>query len=334
MGQQSESTTQTSGEQQESRSTGTMALGLLKTLRPHQWIKNLFVLAPLFFSLKFDQPGVLGYGLAAAFLFCLAAGSVYLINDIFDVEKDRQHPVKRHRPIPSGQLPVPVARVSAVVIALGTVGACLAIDRWLAAAVGGYLVMNLAYSSALKHIAFLDVSIIATGFVLRVLAGKFATGVYVSEWLIGCTFLLALYLGLGKRAHELQMDDGEDGSKSRTVLEQYRKKHLNFAALYVAGLAIAGYTIWTLTAALPELTAVLSPLAAGPEAQPLRSRPTPFANPWLPVTVLFAIFGIVRFYQLITNDNPHSPTDQILRDWPFILNLVLWAVAMLVVAYL
>ena len=104
-----------------------------------------------------------------------------MINDIFDVEKDRKHPIKRNRPIPSGELPIPVARVAAVLLSVGTVGACALIDPWMALVVGGYLVMNLAYSMVLKHWAFVDVSIIATGFVLRVLAGKFAIDVWVSE---------------------------------------------------------------------------------------------------------------------------------------------------------
>jgi 4-hydroxybenzoate polyprenyltransferase len=314
----------TAAEQQGSQvdpGVGTMALGLLKTLRPHQWIKNLFVLAPLFFSKEFLHPETLSLGVAAAFLFCLGAGSVYLINDIFDVEKDKKHPVKCKRPIPSGQLPIPVAQVAAMILSVGTVALAALIDPMLSAVIGGYVVMNLAYSSALKHVAFVDVSIIATGFVLRLLAGKYAIGVYLSEWLIGCTFLLALYLGLGKRVHELRMYlDGEQ-EKSRKVLDQYRREYLDFAFLYTAGLTIAAYTIYTLTAALPELTQAMT-------FQPLRARPTPFATPYLPTTILFTVFGITRFYQLAHTESPHSPTDLILKDWPFIGNLAAWGVVM------
>jgi 4-hydroxybenzoate polyprenyltransferase len=303
-----------------------MAMGLLKTLRPHQWVKNLFVLAPLFFSKKYLDPDKLALGISGALLFCLAAGSVYLINDIFDVEKDRQHPVKQHRPIPSGQLPIPVAQVAAVVLALGTVGTCALIEPMLAVVVGGYLVMNLAYSTVLKEVAFLDVSIIAIGFVLRVLAGKYAIDVYVSEWLIACTFFLALYLGLGKRAHELHLQADDDAGDSRDVLERYRLEHLDFGLLFVGGVTIAIYTIYTVTAALPELADALT-------AQPLRRRPTPFATPYLPATVLFAVFGITRFYQLVDSDSPKSPTDLILEDVPFIVNLGLWGIAMLTCSF-
>ncbi|MFB6372146.1 MAG: UbiA family prenyltransferase, partial [Bradymonadaceae bacterium] len=142
-------TTATGGESaQASPNVWTMTVGLLKTLRPHQWIKNLFVLAPLFFSKSFMQPRTLALGLLGALLFCLGAGSVYLINDIFDVEKDKKHPVKCKRPIPSGQLPIPVARVAAVVLSVGTVGLAALIDPWLAGVIGGYVVMNLGYSMA------------------------------------------------------------------------------------------------------------------------------------------------------------------------------------------
>lgn len=299
-----------------------MAAGLFETLRPHQWVKNLFVLAPIFFAQRYDEPDRLALAVAAAGLFCLAAGSVYLINDIFDVEEDRQHPVKKNRPIPSGQLPVPVARVAAGVISLGTVGVSALIDPMLAAVIGGYIAMNLAYSIVLKHLAFIDVTVIAVGFVLRVLAGKYAIDVYVSEWLIGCTFLLALYLGLGKRVHELSLYAAGDETKSRRVLERYHAGLLEFVFLFVAGLTIAAYTIYTLTAALPELTKAMT-------MQPLRQRPTPFATPYLPVTVLFAVFGITRFFQLAQSDVPQSPTDLITRDIPFIVNLVLWGVVML-----
>jgi 4-hydroxybenzoate polyprenyltransferase len=289
--------------------------GLLRSLRPHQWVKNLFVLAPLFFSKSYLELEPLALGFAAALLFCLMSGTVYLLNDIFDVDKDRRHPVKRHRPIASGQLPIPVAWVMCGIIGVGTLTSAFLMDWRLGAVLGGYFAMNLAYSSKLKHIAFVDVTIIALGFVLRVLAGAFAIDVYISEWLVACTFLLALYLGLGKRQHELEMVADGRATKVRKVLERYRPDHLDFGVLFVAGLTIATYTIYTLTASLPE--------------QPLRHQDTPFHSPYLPITIPFAVFGITRFYLLIRDDSPHSPTELILRDWPFIVNLVIWGGIML-----
>lgn len=288
--------------------------GLLRTLRPHQWVKNLFVLAPLFFSKQFTDPGMLALGLGAALLFCLGAGTVYLFNDVLDIEKDRAHPVKRNRPIPSGVLSVRAALIAACVLGAGSVAAAFAINHRLGIVVSAYLIMNLAYSLILKHVPFVDVSIIATGFVLRVLAGAFAINVQISEWLFICTFLLSLYLGLGKRLHEMMLVQQGSVTKSRKVLERYRLEHLQFGVLFVCGLTISAYTIYTLTAALP--------------GQPLRASVTPFAHPWLPATIPFAIFGVVRFYQLLQLKDLKSPTELILRDVPFVLNLALWGVCM------
>lgn len=291
-------------------STGSMLVGILRSMRPHQWVKNAFVLAPLFFSKAFLIPEKLVVGLIAALLFSLTSSAVYLLNDVFDVEKDRNHPVKRNRPIASGVLPIGVARITSVVLGLGSVLAAFVVDVRFGAVLGSYLAMNFAYSAHLKHLAFIDVSIIATGFVLRVIAGALAIDVYISEWLFGCTFLLALFLALGKRQHELRLVTEGRAEKVRKVLERYRPDHLDFATLFVAGNTIACYTVYTLTASLPD--------------QPLRTQMTPTASPYLPVTIPFVIFGITRFYQLINTDSPHSPTDLLLRDIPFILNGVAW----------
>lgn len=287
-------------------------MGIIKSLRPHQWVKNVFVLAPLFFSKAFLDGEKLALGLFAALLFSLTSGAVYLLNDVFDVEKDRNHPVKKNRPIASGVLPVRVATIASLVLGLGSVGIAFVIDVRFGAVLGSYLAMNFAYSAQLKHLAFIDVSIIATGFVLRVIAGALAIDVYISEWLFGCTFLLALYLGLGKRQHEKRLVTEGRADKVRKVLERYRPHHLDFAVLFVAGNTIACYTVYTLTAALPD--------------QPLRTHATPIASPYLPATIPFVVFGITRFYQLINTDSPHSPTDLLLRDIPFIVNGLLWAV--------
>ena len=294
--------------------------GILRSLRPHQWVKNVFVLAPLFFSKAFLIPEKLALGLLAALLFSLTSGAVYLLNDVFDVEKDRNHPVKKNRPIASGVLPVNVAKVASFVLGVGGVLSAFIIDVRFGAVLGGYLAMNLAYSAQLKHIAFIDVSIIATGFVLRVIAGAVAIDVYISEWLFGCTFLLALFLALGKRQHELRLVNEGRADKVRKVLERYRSEHLDFAVLFVAGNTIACYTVYTLTASLPD--------------QPLRTQMTPVSSPYLPLTIPFVVLGITRFYQLINTDSPQSPTDLLLRDVPCIINGVLWAAVIAAITFL
>lgn len=294
--------------------------GLWKSLRPHQWVKNAFVLAPLFFAKAYTDPVLSAKALAAALLFSLAAGTVYLLNDLMDVERDREHPVKRYRPIASGLLPEAVAWRALVGIgAVAAVGSYL-LAPLFAAAVGTYLVMNLAYSMKLKHYAFVDVAIIATGFVLRVLAGAAAVSVVVSEWLVACTFLLALYLGLGKRRHELALYLSGSVERTRRVLDSYRLENVDFGMLVCSGLTTAAYTIYTLTASLPD--------------QPLRAVATPFASVWLPVTIPMVVVGLARFFQIVRREDARSPTEMMLRDKPFVLNIGVWAAVMLVLSVL
>lgn len=288
--------------------------GIVRSLRPHQWVKNVFVLAPLFFSKAFLDPLLLSRELAAALLFSLTAGAVYLMNDIFDVEKDRNHPVKKNRPVASGQLPVGMARTAAAVIAPGAIGLAFLLDWRVGAVILSYFVMNFAYSIRLKHVPYIDVTIIAAGFVMRVLAGAWAIDVLISNWLVICTFLLALYLALGKRMNELRLVESGRADKVRKVLKHYNSEQLNFAVLFVGGLTIAGYTIYTLSASLPD--------------QPLRTVHTPFASPYLPATIPFTVFGIARFYILLCRDTEDSPTELILRDLPFIANMALWVLGM------
>ncbi|MEZ4460759.1 MAG: UbiA prenyltransferase family protein [bacterium] len=265
------------------------------------------------------MPELLARELAAALLFSLTAGAVYLMNDIFDVEKDRNHPIKRNRPIASGQLPVAAARTAAAIIAPGSIVAAFLIDVRAGGIILGYFVMNFAYSLRLKHVPYIDVSIIAAGFVMRVMAGAFAINVAISNWLVICTFLLALYLALGKRMNELRLVESGRADKVRKVLKHYNSEQLNFAVLFVGGLTIAVYTIYTLTSSLPD--------------QPLRSVHTPFASPYLPATIPFTVFGISRFYLLLCRETDDSPTDLILRDKPFIANMALWLLGMVVLYF-
>lgn len=185
--------------------------GLLKTLRPHQWVKNGFVLAPMFFHkdvfLATAQGPALnlvvaGRALCATAVFCLLAGAVYTINDLVDVSVDRVHPIKRGRPIASGLVPASAARAMAIALVSVSVGGAYVIAPALSLVAVVYFVENVAYSFWLKKTAFLDVALIAFGFVLRVLAGGIATDVHVSGYLFACTALLALFLGFGKRRRE------------------------------------------------------------------------------------------------------------------------------------
>jgi 4-hydroxybenzoate polyprenyltransferase len=299
-----------------------MIRGLVKTVRPHQWVKNLFVLAPMFFHkdvfLATAQGPALnllvaGRALAATAVFCLLAGAVYTINDLVDVAADRIHPIKRDRPIASGRVPEGAARALAVALVLiSFVGAYL-LSAALALVVLVYFAENLAYSFKLKKVAFVDVSLIALGFVLRVLAGGLATDVHVSSYMLACTALLALFLGFGKRRHELGL---ENAGKGREALRAYTSGSLN-VALALTGTATAltyvAYTLDPITRAF-------------------------FNSNLLWLTAPFTVFGIFRFLQLVSGRagrglRAESPTQEMLRDVPFVLNLVLWVLVVVAIVY-
>jgi 4-hydroxybenzoate polyprenyltransferase len=309
---------------------------LVQTLRPHQWVKNLFVLAPMFFHKdvfkqtpegSFLNLTVAGHALAATGVFCLLAGAVYTINDLVDVEVDRIHPIKRERPIASGRVSPAAARVMAAGLVAFSLGLAYALSAWMAAVAVVYFVENLAYSFKLKNVAFLDVGLIAFGFVLRVLAGGIAEDVHVSGYLLACTTLLALYLGFGKRRHEIAL---ENAGKQRASLGTYSARSLDIA-LFVTGTATAvTYVAYTLD---PVTRAY-------------------FNSNYLWLTTPFTLFGIWRFKQIVSGRNgsgggggrgggggagrgpkAESPTQEMLRDVPFVLNLVLWVVVVVAIVY-
>lgn len=286
-------------------------LPLLKTLRPHQWVKNLFVLLPLVFSKKLLAPDSIVIAVGALGLFCLASGVVYLINDLVDLERDRQHPVKRNRPIAAGTLSVGGARLAAALLSPGVLLGGYLLSKPLALVLAGYITLNLFYSIVLKHLPYLDVLSIAAGFLLRVLGGALALSVPASTWLLVCTGLLACYLGLGKRAHELA-SLGDEAKQARAVLERYDLRHIKIVMLSTAVATLAAYVLYTISA----------------ETQ------AAFGTRYLAVTGPFTLAGLLRFYQLVTH--PHresSPTDAMLRDWPFIGNLALWGATVIIVIY-
>lgn len=283
--------------------------GMIRTLRPHQWVKNLFVLAPVVFAKNLTHPSIIKSALGAFAIFCLLAGAIYTLNDLVDVKADRVHPVKRYRPIASGRVPIPVAKAMAaglVVIALG--GALLGPLEFFGAACA-YFALNLAYSFRLKKIAYLDVGCIAAGFVLRVLAGGFATRTPISGFMVACTALLALFLGFGKRRHELA---GDNAAKQRAALESYSPRALTLALAITGVASVSTYLAYTLDHATQRF----------------------FENPYLWVTTIHPLFGVFRFLQLVAGrPKAESPTQEMLRDTPFVLNLVMWVIEVIVIVY-
>ena len=289
---------------------GSVILGLLRTMRPHQWVKNSFVLAPLFFAKGAFQPEPIARAFAGMGLFCLLAGAVYCMNDLMDVEADRLHPVKRNRPIAKGQVPESIAKLATVVLLLAAISGGLAISWAFLLTALSYFVLNLAYSLKLKKIAYLDVGVIALGFVLRVLGGGFATGVHVTPYLFACTALLALFLGFGKRRHELSVASAKSDSaakKQRKALDGYTEKGLDVALALTSVFTFLTYLAYS----LDEKTQAF------------------FQAPWLWMTSIFVFFGVWRFFFLVRNrPDSESPTQEMLSDGPFVANILLWIAVM------
>jgi 4-hydroxybenzoate polyprenyltransferase len=283
--------------------------GIIREMRPHQWVKNLFVLAPVVFGKELTNPKYIMKAIGAFAIFCLLAGAVYTLNDLVDAPADRVHPVKRFRPIASGRVPVPVAKAMIVVLVITALGgAALGPLPFFFVALA-YFVQNVAYSFALKRIAYLDVGFIALGFVLRVLAGGYAVQTPVSGYLIATTALLALFLGFGKRRHELA---SANAGKQRAALEAYSPRTLTVALAVTGCATVAVYVAYTLDAKTQAF----------------------FKTPWLWITSIHAMFGVFRFLQLVVNrPKAESPTQEMLRDVPFVLNFVLWVIEVIALVY-
>lgn len=285
-------------------------LGVLFMVRPHQWVKNVFVLAPIVFAKEIFALDLLRCSAAAFGAFCLLAGSVYALNDLTDVEADKLHPVKRHRPIASGRVPIPW--VLPIVVTLLTVALSVAvIISWAFAAVALlYFVQNIAYTKKLKHIAYVDVACIALGFVLRVLAGGLATGIQISFYLVTCTALLALFLGFGKRRHEFAA--AARSGRQRIALESYRAGGLDLALLLTALATVSTYLAYTLD----------------------RHTRAFFHTDWLWTSTLFVILGVFRFLFIVRKrPKAESPTQEMLRDGPFVGIMMGWAMLVTYVVY-
>ena len=287
--------------------------GLLKAMRPHQWVKNGFVVAPLVFAKGLGDVPMMTRSGIAFLLFSFAASSIYLMNDLADIEAGRAHPKKRFRPIPAGEVPLGMAKAATgALMVIASAGAAL-MGWTVAAAIVGYVVLQIAYTFRLKRIPYVDVLCIAAGFELRVLAGSFALRVEPSVYLLVVTLLLSLFLGFGKRMHELrQAGTEEKKAQQRKVLTAYSEKTLIVLLQFTALATTGTYVIYTLDPRTREA----------------------FGTDYLAGTIVFTEFGVLRFLDLVRHkSDAESPTEQMLKDWPFLLNLVFWAIAVVAVIY-
>jgi 4-hydroxybenzoate polyprenyltransferase len=280
---------------------------LLKSMRPRQWTKNIFVFAALVFDRQLFNPGSLGRTFLAFIVFCLISSSVYLINDIFDLKADQQHPIKKERPIASGRLPITTALVSAVILSILALAIALVLSRELALIALVYLLINLAYSKWLKHVVLLDVLVIAFGFVLRVAAGVSVIHVQrFSPWLYVCMTLLALFLGFGKRRAEMAYNN----SNTRKVLGGYSIALIDQLLTVVSATTIIAYSLYTFSA--PNLP----------------------GSYWMMLTIPFVLYGIFRYLYLIQIKNAGGePEELLLTDRPLQVTVLLWGLACVAIFY-
>jgi len=288
-----------------------MFIAILKTLRPRQWPKNVFVLAALIFDRQLTNVQSLLHSLAGFALFCLLSGSVYLINDILDVNADRNHPVKCKRPIASGKLPIPAAIAAAVIILAITFPLAYLLSPFFALISLFYFAINLAYSIWLKHIPLLDVLIIAAGFVLRVGAGVTLINVErFSPWLYVVTTLFALYIGFGKRRAEMTLLTDQANSHRR-VLDGYSIPFLDQLITIVSSTTIVAYSLYTFSAPnLPE-------------------------NHTMMLTIPFVLYGIFRYLYLIQIEGKGgAPEELVLTDRPLQVTILLFGIAVLLIFYI
>ena len=270
-------------------------INILRLMRPKQWVKNSFVLAPLVFTGEFLDANAIYHAVFAVLLFCVASSATYVVNDMHDIERDRRHPKKsRSRPLAAGTVTVPTA-----VILLAVLYAVLVLGWFFAprvvSVIAAYLVLNLAYTFVLKQQPVVDIFTIAIGFVLRVYAGAVALDVPVSSWMFVTTLSLALYLAAVKRRQELS----QNGTEGRKVLEEYSVSLVDRYAQMSATSALLFYSMFVMS-----------------------------DKPELVITVPLVLFGLFRYWFVVeTLDGGESPTDVLLADWQLLLTVALWVAA-------
>lgn len=286
---------------------------LLGAMRPKQWVKNGVIFAALVFDAKLSDSTYLVYTLVGFVVFCLVSGTVYVINDLADIDEDRQHPKKRHRPLASGRLSVRVAQAAIPLILLICLPASFVLDPLFGALVSIYLALQVAYSFLLKNVVIVDVLVLAAGFVLRVAGGAaLVDAERFSPWLYVCVVLLALFLGFSKRRGELVLLQ-EDANNSRAILQEYSLPLLDEMIGVVTATTVLAYALYTFDPGNPHL----------PE------------NNAMMLTIPFVLYGIFRYLYLIHQKGETAPPDEVLlKDRPLQVTVGLWGFTALVLLYL
>lgn len=286
------------------------ASGVLMSLRPEQWTKNLLVFAALIFGQRLFDSAAVGLSLAAFFIFCALSGAVYLVNDVSDRHSDRLHPLKRFRPIATGEVSPALAISFAALLAVSALVAAFWVNALFGGIAAAYLGLLVAYSYAFKHLVILDVLTIAIGFVLRAAAGAAVISVPMSQWLLVCTILGALFLALSKRRHELTLL-AENAAGHRPILEEYSPYLLDQLIGVVTASTLVAYIIYCTS---PETT-------------------SKFGTSHLVLTTPFPIYGIFRYLYLVHQKGHGSPSEVLLTDRPLVACIALWGMAVVAIIY-
>jgi 4-hydroxybenzoate polyprenyltransferase len=294
-----------------------VTLALLKAMRPDQWTKNLVLFAGLVFAGGLRNGELIGLATSGFLVFCALSGATYLFNDLIDVGRDREHPVKRNRPLPSGELPIPLAATSAAVLAAGSIYLSYRIGQGFGYAATAYLALNVLYSLVLRKMVILDIMAIAIGFVLRAVAsvealGRVAPDTEISPWLLVCTFFLALFLGLGKRRHEVLML-GDQAAEHRSTLRFYAPPLIDPLVGVVTASTVVSYAIYTIWPGTVEKVGS--------------------AN--LVYTVPFVVYGVFRYlYLMFAEGEGGRPSRSLVSDAPLAVNILLWVLTVSAIIYL
>ena len=290
------------------RSTATL---LFISLRPEQWTKNLFVLAGLLFGRRLFDPDAVLMAALAFVIFCVLSSAIYLMNDVLDRDADRVHPLKSARPIASGELSPRIAMITAAVLGVAAVQAAMLVSPALAAVGAAYLLLLILYSTFLKHIVIVDVLTIAAGFVLRAVAGAVAVDVPFSQWLLVCTTLLALFLALSKRRHELTIL-ADDATEHRRILQEYSPYLLDQMVGVVTASTLVAYAIYATSTETAER----------------------LGTDRLGFTIPFVLYGIFRYLYLVHQKRGGgSPAQMLLADRPLLICVGLWAACVVLILY-
>ncbi len=288
-----------------------MPTALIAAMRPKQWTKNLVIFAGLVFSQNFFHLGFLKVSVLAFIAFCLNASSVYIINDIKDLEQDRLHPVKKFRPLPAGRISTRQATFLSVILAVTSLVLAFWLNLHYGALLALYWVMMIVYSFALKHVVIVDIMIISAGFIIRAISGAVVLDVMISRWLLACAIFLSLFLILAKRRNEI-VELGANASEHRAILDEYGERFLDQMIAVVTACTVISYVLYTVDPGTVQK----------------------FHTANLILTVPFVIYGIFRYLYLVYQKNMGGRPEMILlADRPLLLSVFLWVAVSVFILY-